>query len=297
MSRIYDALRKSEQEKTGQSSSAPWSERLHVKASVASREEIPGAVGNVEYLRPRIAPERHILTCEENPAPGVERFRVLRHRLQKIRADRQLKKLLISSAVPKEGKTLVAVNLAFSLAKISRRVLLIDADLRHPSVHEVLGLPRMKGLAEFLRGEIVECEIIRQLEPSSLSFVPAGHAPSEPGELLQGSGMSDFLKRAGERYDWIVVDSAPITLFADAPHLASLADGSLLVTRLGVTPANALQQAVAALEGNFIAGVVMNGDTQPEKYHYGYYDHSAGNVGAEEKPEELTLTREDSERG
>lgn len=272
MSRIFDALRKSEQEKTGKDSFTPWAKSARGNQVSKVRElSVPVPEADIRLV-PRITPERHVLASGDNHSPGAEKFRVLRHRLQKIRSERPLRKLLVCSAVPREGKTLVAVNLAFSLAKTSQHVLLIDADLRHSGVHEVLGLEAMPGLAELLENKIDERTATRRLaEPWSVHYIPAGHHSSAPGELLQGPRMAELLKQAGEKYEWVVVDSAPLSLFADTPHLATLMDASLLVTRLSVTPATAIPNSLAALEGNFIAGIVMNGDADVVTSRYGYY--------------------------
>lgn len=270
MSRIFDMLRKSERE-TGRASETPWASKPKVNGARMPVEVAPAGFENVEHLLLRIKPEKHIVTWGESHVPGAERFRVLRHRLQKLRAARPLTRLLISSAIPREGKTFVAVNLAFSLAKTSRRVLLVDADLRRPCVHDVLGLEAMPGLADFLQGKIDECTAIRRLDPSNVFYLPAGHSSPEVHELLHGPRLREFLKKAGEVFEWVLVDSAPITLFADTPHLATLVDASLLVARLGITPADAVREALGALEGNYVAGIVLNGDAGPENHHYGYY--------------------------
>ena len=281
MSRIFDALRRSEQEKSGKTSFTPGSVR--VRKPPNSLEQEPAVAEANVCLVPRIVPERHVLACGENHTLEAEKFRVLRHRLYKIRGERALKNLLICSAIAGEGKTLVAVNLSLMLARTSQRVLLIDADLRHSGVHDVLGLEEMSGLAEFLQGRVDERTAIRRLaEPWNLCYLPAGHLSSASGELLQGPRMGDLLKHAGETYDWVVVDSAPISLFADTPHLATLTDGSLLVTRLGVTPADSLPNSLAALEGTYIVGIVVNGDEHAVSDHYEYYKyapHDEGNRG------------------
>ncbi|MBZ5700341.1 MAG: CpsD/CapB family tyrosine-protein kinase [Acidobacteriia bacterium] len=287
MSRIFDALRRSEQEKSGKGSSTPWTKSLSAEQPRVSLDNLPAGFEGVQRVALRIPPEKHIVTCGDNLSPGAERFRVLRHRLQRIRADRPLNKLLVSSAVPREGKTLVAINLAFSLARTSRRVLLIDADLRHPSVHEVLGIQAMPGLAEVLHCEIDARSAIRCLDPGNLYYLPAGRPPANPGELLQEPLLGELMKEGLNAFDWVVVDSAPITLFADTPHLAGHVDGTVLVTRVGVTPADAVQSALTAIEGNFVAGVVLNGGSNPSNGHYdNYYGDAADrNIYFQSEPE------------
>ena len=294
MSRIFDALRKSELEKTGKSSFTPWKRSARESQATKVREqELPATEANNRVV-PRITPERHVFASGDSQTPSAERFRVLRHRLQKIRSERPLKKLLVCSAVPREGKTLIAVNLALSLAKTSPHVLLIDADLRQSGVHKVLGLTELPGLGELLEGKIDERAATRRLaEPWNLYYMPAGRPTAAPGELLQGPRMSELLKQAGEKYEWVVVDSAPLSLFADTPHLATLTDGSLLVTRLGVTPAAAIPNSLAALEGNFIAGIVMNGDEDAASDRYGHY-YSLSSTGDVEDLVEVRVEASDA---
>src|SRR5260370_38488975 len=130
-------LRKSEREAMGRVSATPWASNPKVRVAKESLEVLPLGFENVEHVSVRIQPDRHIVTCGENHVPGAEKFRVLRRRLQKIRADRPLTRLLVSSAVPREGKTFVAANLTFSIRKTSRSVLLADAALPRLGVQEV----------------------------------------------------------------------------------------------------------------------------------------------------------------
>ena len=290
MSRIFDMLRKSEREAGNQQAvhprpASPSPARL--QEPNPATKETPLGLEYLESVVPQIAPEKHIVSYGENRAPGAEKFRVLRHRLQKMRSKRPMSKLLVSSAVPKEGKTFVAVNLAFSLAKVAKRVLLIDADLRKPGVQEVLGLGKMSGLAELLQGESGESEVIRRIERGNLYYLPAGHPTSEPGELLQEARVGDFLQKVGEVFDWVVVDSAPITLFADTLHLAGLLDASVLVTRVGITPSDEIAGVLRALEGTVVAGIVLNGDRDAANVRYSYYTHSYGDVEGKSSEREL----------
>lgn len=283
MSRISDAIRKAEEERGASYFTATTTTPTRTPAQgPGSKRDTRPAIGfeEVESIRPHITPDKHILAFADGHAPGTEKFRMLRHRLRKIRADQPLGKLMVSSPVPGEGKTLVAVNLAFSLSKLSSRVVLVDADLRHPGVHEVLGLQPMNGLAEYLQEKIDEKQAIRRIEPWNFYYMPAGNCPENPGELLHGGRIGELLNKLGEVFDWVIVDTAPITLFADTPQLANFVDGTLLVARLGVTPPDALERAVLAMEGNYIAGIVLNGATENSSdyggYYYGHYAHKSG---------------------
>ena len=200
-----------------------------------------------------------------------ERFRVLCHRIQQIRQQRQLRHLLVTSAIPKEGKTMVAVNLASLLARSFPRVLLVDADMRNPGISPALGIPSLPGLAEFLEGEIDLSVAVRQVDPAGFYYVPSGRAERNPAELLQKPALQEFVDSVVSAFDWIIFDSPPLNLFADAQRLSQVCDAALLVFREGVTPREAPEQCMIALEGRFIAGIVLNASNDPGECYYTDY--------------------------
>jgi capsular exopolysaccharide synthesis family protein len=270
MSRIFDALRKSEKDRAEQSGAAaarqPESWREMASAAQAGGDALP----RVPAIRCASANgHRPAATWHQT---GQETFRVLHHRLEQLRRRRPLRKLLVSSAIPQEGKTTIAVNLAVVLARASRRVLLIDADLRHPGVHRALGLPAQAGLGDWLEGRSDRDEALRRVEPYGFYYLPAGEAQSNPGEILRQAPLEEFLTATAGSYDWVVIDSPPLAPFVDAHHLATLVDGVLLVLRRGVTPRSALEQAVTSLDRAYVAGVVVNGTGDGNHRYYRYYD-------------------------
>jgi capsular exopolysaccharide synthesis family protein len=242
-----------------------------------SGEARPQSLSNFETISCQVHPEDRLVGCSQNHDLGAEKFRFLRHRLNQLRSRRPLSKVLITSAVPKEGKTLVAVNLTVSLARSSPRVLLVDADMRQPAIDRALGLSALPGLAEFLEGKLELAAAIKRIEPMGFYFLPGGHASSNPFELLQGLRMRELATLIEPAFDWIVFDSPPLIPFADAHCLATLADTVLLVVRSGLTPRETLQQGLAALEGINVAGVVSNAsdDVDQDRYYYRYYPKSS----------------------
>ena len=201
-----------------------------------------------------------------------ERFRVLQLRLEQVRRQRPLQKVLVSSAIPKEGKTTVAVNLAITLARSSNRVLLIDADLRHSHVHRALGLPDQPGLSDWLEGRAELPGALTRVEPYSFFFLAGGVAERNPADTLRFPKLQKFLGESTGQFEWVIVDSPPLVPFVDAQHLANLVDGTLLVVRAGVTTKPALEQAVGALGRTFVAGVVVNGVDDSKDGYYRYYE-------------------------
>lgn len=246
-------------------------------APVRPRGSCPEGFEGLESIDYAVRSEDRIAGAGENHDFGAEKFRFLCYRLKQLRQKRPLRSVLVTSAVSKEGKTVVATNLALSLARSSKRVALIDADLRQPGVKGVLGLSSLPGLAEYLEGERELTASVRRLNPFGIYFLPAGKASSNPYELLQGPRMQELLKLMVPAFEWIVIDSPPLVPFADAHCLASVADAALLVLRPGVSPRESVQQGLAALNGAHIAGVVLNAsdDSRQDQYYYRYYPSSA----------------------
>jgi capsular exopolysaccharide synthesis family protein len=178
-----------------------------------------------------------------------------------------LQTLLITSPVPREGKTVVAINLATTLARNSNAVLLVDADLRHPRL-PVLGIAPQRGLADYLAGRIELAGAIRQVDPPGFYYLAAGFASTNPSELLQKPALQEFISQAAATFDWVIFDSPSINLFADPRHLATLVDGVLLVVRENVTPKEAAEKSLVALDKAFLVGLVFNASSGSPHAHY-----------------------------
>jgi protein-tyrosine kinase len=301
MSRIHEALKKAAQEKTSQLSGR---ERLDV-APVAV--DIPEAVmppskpaeGALEGpWAPAMGPffrfEDLVKRCghpEWKPDPrlslfhqgdnarlGAERFRTLRSRLYQIAATKPLRKVLVTSSLPSEGKTFVATNLAHSIvSQPDRRVLLIDSDLRVPRLHTELGAPSSPGLADYLRGEADEYTVIQQGPESNLCFIPCGRIVSNPSELLSGDRMKSLLDTVAPMFDWVILDSPPTVPVHDASILADLCDGVLFVVKAGETSCETAEKAASEFRQKNLLGVVLN---QIEKSQSNE-DHYSGYLGEE----------------
>jgi capsular exopolysaccharide synthesis family protein len=205
--------------------------------------------------------EERVLTSGQYPASAQESFRVLCQRLQQVREQRRLQTVLVTSAVPREGKTVVAINLAGTLARNSSAVLLVDADLRHPRL-PVLGIAPKPGLADYLAGRMELTQAIHRVDPLGFYYLPAGFASTSPSELIQKSALQEFIRQSAAAFDWVIFDSPSINLFADPRHLATLVDGVLLVVRENVTPKEAAKKSLAALDKAFLVGMVFNASTR-----------------------------------
>jgi capsular exopolysaccharide synthesis family protein len=189
----------------------------------------------------------------------AEQFRTLRSRLGQLRGIQPIRTLLITSSVPGEGKTFVALNLAQAIAcQHGQRALLIDADLRASRLHVGMGAPRIPGLADYLGGEGSEFSIMQSDLQESLFLIPAGSPVSSPAELLANKRMKNLLDRLGPVFDWIIVDAPPMLPVSDASVLEEQCDGVILVVRAGSTPFDLAQTASQEIQKKKLLGVVLN---------------------------------------
>jgi len=216
-----------------------------------------------------LLPESRLVAIGEEESLGAEKFRFLAVRLRQLRQNRTLKKVLITSTIPQEGKSTVAANLACTLARRKpHKTLLLEGDLRRPTVAHKFGLGRVPGLSEWLRGETGSMNICR-LEALGLWVLPAGSAPENPLELMQSGKLALLMERLTQWFDWIVIDSPPVLPLADTSIWARHADGILLVTRKSVTEKQQLLRGLEALERSKLLGALVNGSS--DAAHSDYY--------------------------
>ncbi len=249
----------------------------------------PRTIGRPTPLpRPREEPLHHLSSALDGKlmagdavaSVSVEQYRRLAAAMHELQLERDLKTLMVTSALPREGKTLTVTNLALTLSgSYARRVLLIDADLRRPSVHEVLNLSNTAGLSEALRSERSELPI-RQVSPM-LTVLTAGKAENNPMALLTSARMLRLLEESSVQFDWVLLDAPPVGFMPDAGLLASMTRAVLFVIGAGSTPYQLVQRATAELGRDCIVGTVLNRiDEQniPATGYYGdYYDEDRAN--------------------
>jgi protein-tyrosine kinase len=210
---------------------------------------------------------------QEENALGTEQFRTLRSRLYQMREKVSLKKILVTSALPQEGKSFVSANLAQVLVRQhGRRVLLIDGDLRVARLHTALGTTSSPGLADYLLGESDEFSIMQRGPMENLFFLPCGRTVTHPAELIANGRLKMLLQRVEPLFDWIIIDSPPAVPVSDASQLANYCDGVLMVVRSNATPYDTAQKARQEFQGKALVGVVLNGISRADSYNRYYYE-------------------------
>jgi len=204
----------------------------------------------------------------------VEQYRRLAASLHHAQLQRNIRTVMITSAVAAEGKTLTATNLALTLShSYKRRVLLIDADLRRPAVHEAFRIPNDTGLVDVLRkSETRRLPLCRASE--TLWILTAGRATSDPMSALASEEMKMLLSEAMEHFDWVIVDSPPVALLSDANLVAAMVDTTILVIGAATTPYPLVRRAVESVGASRILGIVLNRIDRGQMVGgYGFYDY------------------------
>lgn len=205
--------------------------------------------------------DRKVVSLTAPASTAAEQYRTLYYRLERLRELRPMKVVALTSAIPAEGKTVTAVNLALTSARANpeRRIILIDADLRRGHVGEVLGCGNRPGLSDFLQGEVELDRIVRGFKSTRLTVIPSGAIPEEATQLLASGRMKELLRAVRENFDEVYLDLPPTLPFADAPILAALSDGVVMVIRANVTPSQRVDHALEQLAGASVVGCVLNG--------------------------------------
>src|SRR5271165_509742 len=297
MSHIFEALQRAEAERSGGTAQPPAesvADLLHaanlLQAADPDREDpsleslaeqnlaVEAPLGRDSFaaakvLRPTPAHDSRLVCLSDQGGLGSEQFRMLGLRLRNLREKRPLRRIVVTSTIPVEGKSTIAANLALNQARSKvLKTLLVDGDLRRPSLASRFGMSRsLPGLVECLRGERQLSEVVYKLEGSGLWFLPAGLPPENPLELMQTGRMADLLDRLGSFFDWVIIDSPPLIPLADTTLWAKLSDGVLMVVREGVSEKKPLKRALESLDPSMLLGVIVNSCSGDHKNYYQRY--------------------------
>ena len=217
---------------------------------------------------------------QEISAQSLEQYRRLAASLHHAQATNGTKVIMVTSAAVGEGKTLTSSNLALTLSEsYQKRVLLVDADFRRPSVHAVFGVPSHNGLAEGLVSDNQRVQVCQFSE--RLSVLPGGQPSSDPIAALTSERMRQLVDEARENFDWVILDTPPVALLTDANLVASITDGAVIVVKAGSTSCELVERAVQAVGRERIFGVVLNRASEnaqtSEYYDYSRYYATAAN--------------------
>jgi capsular exopolysaccharide synthesis family protein len=196
----------------------------------------------------------------------AEQFRRLRSSLQALNPDGASRSILMTSAIPGEGKSVAALNLALAIAELPQlRVLVVDGDIRLPSIERLLGVRRRQGLSEVLQGRLPLDQAIRQTSVDRLDFIGPGEVPANPAEILHLDRIRAVLNSLKRGYDYVLIDAPAVLTMNHPTVLGSIADGILLVVRMGKTPKHLVEEAYNLLEnlGGNVLGTCLTGTHEP----------------------------------
>jgi capsular exopolysaccharide synthesis family protein len=277
MSRVYEALRQSESE-TGISPTLLDPDTFLAAAPVATVQTVVLASttmpwDEIKTLPIEVTESSRVVTWNDTNHLGAEKFRLLRGRLRNLREQRPLQKVVITSAVPNDGKTLVATNLAVALAKhTDEKILLLEGDLRKPMSGNRLGVTGLPGLGQWSVQKEHISRFIYRFEQLQLWILPVGVPPENPFTILHSPRFLEAYQELTTAFDWIIIDAPPLSPMADVSYWTQHADGMLLVVREGKTPKPILKKGLETLDNPKLVGVVFN-DIQgiESSYYHSYY--------------------------
>ena len=250
-------------------------------AIVDPQEEPYSVLDHFKRMPVTLSADSRLVVHMEKESAAAEAFRLMAVRLHHIRKDRRLQKVLITSTVPEEGKSMVSANLACTLAAGNRqKVLLLEADVRRPSLTQLFQFSPHPGLCDWLMGTNSLENCIYQLDNLGFWILPSGKPASNPLELIQSPRLSLAVEELRAWFDWIIIDTPPVLPLADTSVLAKLADGILMVTRRGVTQKKLMLRGIEALDKEKLLGAVINSSRKShhDYYYYGY--GSPANTGS-----------------
>jgi capsular exopolysaccharide synthesis family protein len=282
MSRIQDILKKAEREGGVQRTRALVADAppaaaaaplAFAPAAAAAPAPVPAPARSVSgTLDPRL------VAAFAPQSLAAEQYRSLRTRIKASENGRVFRSFIITSPNKGDGKSLTAANLALTMAQeFHQRVLLVDADLRRPSVHHLFGINETPGLTDVLMGGSTIENALVDIPEHHVTVLPSGLVPVHPAELLGSAGMRRVLDTLRTRYDRVILDMPPVAPLADVSIAAGMVDGIIMIVRAGVTPKPAIERALAGLETSKVLGLVLNdaGARDPD-YGYGGYGYVAG---------------------
>jgi receptor protein-tyrosine kinase len=281
MSRVHDALRRAEQMGTTQGATAsepiPGGPQAPVQSAPPRTNltvQAPaGILAEVQEIPFNPAPEALLIDTSRPQESPSEEFRTLRTRLNHLQSLQPIHTLVITSPSPAEGKSFTATNLALAQSHLAgNMVLLADFDFRRPVLHTLFRMERTPGAIDYLLGNASLSEAIKRVAGTNLYVMPAGSSVKNPLEVLNLREVKNLLEWLPSIFNWVILDTPPLLFSADANLMTTMADGALLVVRIGNTTFDSVTRALQSLCENNVVGIVANGARAGELYSkYTYY--------------------------
>jgi capsular exopolysaccharide synthesis family protein len=276
MSQVFDALHRS-----GELIPALDSGARNRDLGIAPLDQVPS-------LHPEPSSLQRLPALAGTPNIGTEKIRMLATRLVHIQRQKLLKTLLITSSIQGEGKSILAANLAVSLAAMQKRVLLLDGDSYESGLSGLLGAAQHSGLEGWWRTDRPVINYLHRIKTLPVWLLPAGKPFPQTLEMLQSERLANLLNELTVAFDWVIIDSPPLAPLADASIWARLADGALLIARLKHTPTRVLTKVIESLDQRKLLGLVVNDCKDP---HWSYYTQYHKNISPEKTKPQPDATR------
>ncbi len=292
MSRVYEALQRSQGDNPN-SPLVPDQSEMSV-VSDATTALVDGGPVDAKWLkvppervlRTTPTPEQRLVTVSAPESTGAEMFRVLATRLAHMQKKRRLQKLLITSSGVDEGKSVITANLAMTLARRPHeRILLVEADLRRPTVSDLFSTTSLPGITEWSEGKLALDDALFQYRDTPLWILAAGKPIDDPLPLLESQRFAKMIDTLAQSFDWVLFDATPMFPMADATSLSRLSDGVLVVVREGFTRRKVLNKAIESIEKSKLLGVVFNQASMLNVDYSHYYGRYTGKKGSKKEKE------------
>lgn len=238
------------------------------------RDDVGASLADTPALPCKLTTANRLAALNGHGDLGAEKFSILGTRLNRLQETHSVKRLLITSSVKEEGKSLMAANIAISLARHKgKRVLLIEGDLRQPKLGTLFGTQDLNGISEQLTQSIPLTQNLYRFQDLNLWCLFAGRDCSRPLELLQSARLPVLLNDLSEMFDWIIIDAPPVAALADADLWSRLVDRVLIVVREGVTSKKLLRHTLQSIDPKLICGVILNEAKEAQSQYMYYYGH------------------------
>ena len=273
MGKIFDALEKANQEEPIPAPPEKYPELVRTLPHKSGSDKSNIRIKDAEIENNNRIIDEDIVAYAESDSIEAEQFKMLRTNILFPVSGKPPRLILVTSAMPGEGKSFVAANLAVSIARnINEHVLLVDCDLRKPCIHTRFGYKNVQGLSEYLSRNIPLASLLLKTKIEKLTLLPGGKIPDNPSELLSSEAMKELLVEVKERYKdrIIIIDSPPPQLTAETNVIARLVDGILLVVKYGFTKREMVAEMIARLGKEKVLGVVFNWLSKRATSYYGY---------------------------